>query len=187
MPEPESRPYFPDWLRQGLIENSFPWERSYEHQLSTFLEKYTLHDSLWIGVWVRPDFGAVAAIRWEVAWNEGIEYEGDENPSPADYPILLVWFHASWAQQPPAGWRGQVDFFGPMGVVAASTRPIDQPGWGLSVTLGAMRGPTSGIAVETTVENRAGVSVTIEHNTRVSILCMSRNGNVISIPGLSSD
>ena len=37
-------------LAHRVIDGSLQWDRSVEFHIDTFLEKYTLHDSYWIGL-----------------------------------------------------------------------------------------------------------------------------------------
>lgn len=81
--------YYPHWLSQGILENSFPWDKAQTASMPAFLSQYTLHDSPWIGFW----FGAaepIALIRWDTFWHkEQIPFPGN---NVADWPILIMKF-----------------------------------------------------------------------------------------------
>jgi hypothetical protein len=58
--------------------------------MPTFLSRYTLHDSLWIGLYLQPKAEAVALVRWDTYWTDGgLPSAGD---AVADWPVLLVRF-----------------------------------------------------------------------------------------------
>jgi hypothetical protein len=78
-------------LAHRIIEANLPWERSMEVHIDNFLEQYTLHDSLWIGLFTDCGFEdtAIAVISFDPVWNSSVS-----NPTSvcADWPLLLLRF-----------------------------------------------------------------------------------------------
>lgn len=60
-------PWYPDWLYIKLIEDTLPWDKKSEHSLESFLKKYTLHDSYWVGAFhhVAFDKSVTLAFQWD--------------------------------------------------------------------------------------------------------------------------
>ncbi|MGF1733564.1 hypothetical protein [Photobacterium kasasachensis] len=76
--------FYPDWLYKKLIENDLPWHKKASLSLESFCEKYTLHDSFWVGVFhhVAFDQSVTIAFQWDSVWlpddiKEGTSYFDD--------------------------------------------------------------------------------------------------------------
>ncbi|VAW72669.1 hypothetical protein MNBD_GAMMA10-2535 [hydrothermal vent metagenome] len=61
---------YPHWLYKKLIENDLPWDEKSNLTLESFTDKYTLHDSFWIGVFhhVAFDQSVTLAFQWDFFW-----------------------------------------------------------------------------------------------------------------------
>lgn len=81
---------YPDRLGGDLLGGGLPWEEAVEVTVPRFLSRYTLHDSYWIGLYLQPKAEAVALIRWDAYWNEGLVVHPRETVT--DWPVLLVRF-----------------------------------------------------------------------------------------------
>lgn len=58
--------------------------------MPAFLSEYTLHDSYWIGLHLRPGLEGMAVVRWDTHWSGGrIVYPGS---AVADWLVLLIRF-----------------------------------------------------------------------------------------------
>jgi hypothetical protein len=86
--------YYPAWLGDALVRGSLPWDQGLSVLMPRFLHEYTLHDSVWEGLWVEPAFGeATAVIRWDSFWSEGrIPYPEGEYDLEGGWPLLLIRF-----------------------------------------------------------------------------------------------
>lgn len=92
--------YYQRWLRDAVIGDTFPWDRAQSISLSIFLDQYTLHDSELLGIWLYPGGSATIAFRWDLAWNEQVDVEPDEeelrNPEAREavpfWPVLIIHF-----------------------------------------------------------------------------------------------
>jgi len=84
--------HYPDWLGRDLVAGSLPWSQGVPASLPAFLDRYTLHDAYWIGLYAEPGRGATLLLRWGTFWTQG------EVPFPgsrvAEWPILAVRFDA---------------------------------------------------------------------------------------------
>ncbi len=57
---------YPQWLGDALLRQTLSWDTGLSVPITVFLRSYTLHDSIWEGLWVEPAYGdAIAIIRWD--------------------------------------------------------------------------------------------------------------------------
>lgn len=85
---------YPDRLGGDLLGGDLPWEAAVEATMPNFLSRYTLQDSLWIGLYLQPKAEAVALVRWDTYWTDGrLPSAGD---AVADWPVLLVRFERAY-------------------------------------------------------------------------------------------
>ncbi len=81
---------YPARLGGDLLGGGLPWEAALEATMPNFLSRYTLQDSLWIGLYLQPKAEAVALVRWDTYWTDGgLPSAGN---AVADWPVLLVRF-----------------------------------------------------------------------------------------------
>jgi len=61
---------YPDWLAKKLIEDDLPWEEKSSLNIESFFEKFTLHDSYWVGVFHHLGFdqSVTLAFEWDAVW-----------------------------------------------------------------------------------------------------------------------
>jgi hypothetical protein len=113
---------YQSWLGQKLVEGDLDWSKAQSSTFPRFLEKYTLHDSQWIGFWMQPPFESVLIIHWDRVWLERMEGEKIQFPFYADeesnesWPPLLIQFERVWR-------------------VESSYGSILSPGWRVSETI----------------------------------------------------
>ncbi len=90
--ENDSEQFYPDWLYKKLIEDDLPWDKKAELKLESFLKKYTLHDSFWIGIFhhVAFDQSVTIAFQWDSVWLPDEVKEG--TPLIDDWPYLFIKF-----------------------------------------------------------------------------------------------
>lgn len=60
--------YYPRWLKRDLVGDFFPWEQAQTSSMPTFLEHYTLHDSILVGVWLTDRAGLLVVVQWDPVW-----------------------------------------------------------------------------------------------------------------------
>jgi hypothetical protein len=60
----------PDWFYRDLIEDALPWQQGVVMSFDEFNQKYTLHDSYWIGAFfdVAYEPTVTLAISWDAVW-----------------------------------------------------------------------------------------------------------------------
>lgn len=58
----------PEWLYKSIIESDFDWENVKQINFDYFHEKYTLHDSLWIGSFVDNAYEDTCILAFELDW-----------------------------------------------------------------------------------------------------------------------
>jgi len=82
--------FYPDWLYKKLIEDDLPWDKKSNHDLESFLGKYTLHDSFWVGVFhhVAFDKSVTLAFQWDSVWLPDEVKEGTSHVD--DWPYLFI-------------------------------------------------------------------------------------------------
>jgi hypothetical protein len=61
---------YPDWLYRELVEDYLPWHQGRSISFTKFNQKYTLHDSNWIGIFfnIAYEQTAILAIQWDAVW-----------------------------------------------------------------------------------------------------------------------
>lgn len=82
--------YHPNWLYKNLVEDELPWDKKSNLDLEKFFEKYTLHDSFWIGIFhhVAFDKTVTLAFQWDSVWIPDEVKEGSS--TAAEWPFLFV-------------------------------------------------------------------------------------------------
>jgi hypothetical protein len=139
--------HYPDWLGRDLVAGGLPWTQGVPGSLAAFLDRYTLHDASWIGLYAEPDRGATLLLRWDSYWSQG------EGPIPggraAERPILAVRFDA----------------------LERSEVRLRDPG-----LASARSGPTNRVADShrTHLVDHRGGDATLVHAPGVRLLCLSR-------------
>jgi hypothetical protein len=78
-------------LAHRILSGDLPWDRSVEVHIDAFLEKYTLHDSNWIGLFAdcANEDAVIAIIGFDPVWNSSVS-----TPTSvcADWPLLFLRF-----------------------------------------------------------------------------------------------
>lgn len=61
---------YPHWLYQKLIDDLLPWHQAQEITYREFHERYTLHNSYWVGIFygVAYEQAVTLAIQWDAVW-----------------------------------------------------------------------------------------------------------------------
>ncbi len=81
----------PEWLGPDLVAGTLPWAEGIATSLATFLERYPLHDSGWIGLYAEPQRRATLLLRWDALRAEGA---GVTQGPASGWPVLAVRFDA---------------------------------------------------------------------------------------------
>ncbi|HEV2798897.1 MAG TPA: hypothetical protein VGW12_00270 [Pyrinomonadaceae bacterium] len=79
-----------DWVYREVVEDTLPWSEAKEYSFQQFSEKYTLHDSVWIGLFydVAYENNVILAIIWDAVW---LPDEIARSTSiVAEWPLLFV-------------------------------------------------------------------------------------------------
>jgi hypothetical protein len=182
--------YYPRWLSQGLLENSFAWNRAQTSSMPAFLAQYTLHDSPWIGFW----FGAgepIALIRWDTFWHK------DRIPFPgsnvAEWPLLLMKFTRLY--QYLISTRKDLDDFVLGEVIEAAESNLVEPQQREALLAASLQ--LKGFSDDyreqflneklyhTVFQGTYKQQIHLFHGGEVQFLCIDQTGIPISIPGLS--
>ena len=80
----------PDWLYREVIEDTLPWNEAKEYSFQEFSEKYTLHDSVWVGLFydVAYENNVILTIIWDAVW---LPDEIAQSTSVvAEWPLLFI-------------------------------------------------------------------------------------------------
>jgi len=161
-----SSDYYPEWLATALLEDKLPWSDAIESTMPAFLDSYTLHDSVWIGLALDPiyDGGGRAVFRWDTIWTDGrVAFPGS---FVAEWPILIIDFHRV----------RRVELVGYELESPAPTRGIDHAE---SQTLDSD-------CHRTVIADHYGGQLEVLHAPAVRLLCLNRSGQVQPIPGLGA-
>ncbi|WP_461535053.1 hypothetical protein [Spongorhabdus nitratireducens] len=82
--------FYPDWLYKKLIEDDLSWDKKSTLDLDSFLKKYTLHDSHWVGLFhhLAFDRSVTLAFQWDSFWlPDDIKAY---SPLVDDWPYLFI-------------------------------------------------------------------------------------------------
>ena len=81
---------YPDWIYKKIIEDNLPWDKQADLTLDAFNEKYTLHDSYWVGIFHHVAFNQsiTLAFQWDSVWLPNDIKEGTS--LVADWPYLFI-------------------------------------------------------------------------------------------------
>lgn len=154
-------PRYPDWLGPLLLRSGL-WPLRQPTTMATFLARYTLHDSEWIGCWLDPvDGSATAALRWDTFWTDGaVPFPGS---TVADWPILLLLFeHVQ-----------HVDVH------------LERTDQFLSTIVGATTQASAGLW-RTTITGVLGNLLHIVHSEAIGVICFAATGQQLYVSNLES-
>lgn len=147
-------------LTLQIVEDYLPWNRSTQMHIKTFLQRYTLHDSYWIGLQMGCAWGdtAIAVIRFDPVWNSSVS---GPTSAVADWPLLFLRFNCVNTIR-LAGFRdnGGVQ----RGISGATVEGISEE------------------EVVTVIGDHYGASVSFQHFPLVDVLVMSATEDVLEIP-----
>jgi hypothetical protein len=85
-----------DTVRVLTARNDLPWEQAWETDFSAFDERFTLHDSSWLGILLEPAEGneAVLVFEWDAHWlPEPLRaecFDASLEPPGLDWPFLFI-------------------------------------------------------------------------------------------------
>lgn len=145
----------PEWLGRDLVAGALPWEQGLPTSLATFLDRFTLHDSIWLGLYTELGQHATLLLHWDPLQSEGRE------------PFALA--------SPQAGLVLAIRF-------EALERAEVKLRHGRIVS--AVSGATSRCADlhRTHLEDRRGGGATLHHAPNVRFLCLTRERTLFALP-----
>jgi hypothetical protein len=146
-------------LAHSVVDDSLPWDRSIQFHIDTFLQRYTLHDSYWIGLHTNCglDDAAVAAISFDPVWNPSVS---TPTSLVANWPLLFIRFNCVNTIR-MAGFRD----------IGGTQRGIS------SVSVDHL----SDEEAVTTILDHYGASVSLQHFPLINALAMSNAGSVLEL------
>jgi hypothetical protein len=163
-------PDLPDyslWLGSALINDTLPWQHAITITMPTFLDLYSLHDSLMIGMWMLPNRTTIAILRWDTTWTNGrVDHPGIW---VATWPLLCIRFHAVVA----AAVELELEWIG-----TAQSGPfttLERPYFHLDSV-------TSEDLHCTEFDDGSDDGAWVIHAPRVDLLCLSPTQDLIPIP-----
>jgi hypothetical protein len=147
----------PNSIASKIVEDALPWPDSTQFHIDAFLQRYTLHDSYWLGLHVNCGWeaSAIAVIRFDPVWNSSVSAP---TSTVADWPLLFVRFTCVASIQ--------LSGFSDIGGIQ---RGISE------VAVDA----TSEEEVVTTFHDHYGAVVTFRHFPLIDTLIMSPQGELI--------
>ncbi len=82
--------FYPDWVYKRIIEDDLPWDKQADLTLDAFNEKYTLHDSYWVGIFHHVAFNQsiTLAFQWDSVWLPNDIKKGTSHVD--DWPYLFI-------------------------------------------------------------------------------------------------
>ncbi len=146
-------------LAHRIIDGYLPWNRSVEFHIDGFLEKYTLHDSYWIGLFTDCAYAdtVIAVILFDPVWNSSVS-----TPTPvcADWPLLFLRFKCV------------------SGIHLSGFRDIEGTQRGIS---GVDVEHLSTEEVKTVINDHYGASVSVQHFPLIDALALSPDESVLDL------
>jgi hypothetical protein len=61
----------PEWLGRDLVAGALPWEQGLPTSVATFLDRFTLQDSIWLGLYSELAQHATLLLQWDPLQSEG--------------------------------------------------------------------------------------------------------------------
>ena len=150
---------YPEEVLRKLVDDDLPWDKSAKLSLCSFLEKYTLHDSYWIGVTYNVGFdqSATLSFQWDSVW---LPDDVKERSSIVDdWPYLFIKLDVVY-QISTANYIG-IDYM---------SRAIS------AVEMVQMEG-----IFHLAIDDVYGGQVNIEHSGSSSILALNPDGSILRI------
>jgi hypothetical protein len=146
---------FPEWLGHDLLAGTLPWEQGLPTSLATFLDRFTLQDATWIGLYSEPEQLATLLFHWDP-----LQSEGQKSVPLAGAAVGLL-----LAVQFDALERAEVKL--------RHNRITS-----------AVSGATSRAADlhRTHLEDRRGGGATLHHAPNVRLLCLTRERTLLALP-----
>ncbi len=148
-------------LATALVYDALPWSEGTQFHIDTFLQRYTLHDSAWLGLHINcaSNDSAVAFIRLDPVWNSSVS---PPTSTLADWPLLFLRFTCVASVQ-ISGFRDVRGHFD-RAISSASAEIISEE------------------EVVTTFDDIYGGVVTLRHFPLVDALLVSPGGDVLRLP-----
>jgi hypothetical protein len=187
--------HYPDWLGDALVRGSLPWNQGLSVTMPNFLQEYTLHDSIWEGLWAEPAFGeATAIVRWDSFWTEGrVPYPSGEHERTGSWPLLLIRFRHVYQVVVTQSSFGEPGDF-PDIIIDSNSRNISQKERE-SLLMEGLRQPMltddallyllDDELIYTEIIGLSNQRTTrIFHGGSVLLLCFQPTGELVLIPGL---
>jgi len=56
--------HHPEWLGRDLVAGTLPWEQSVASSVAAFLERFSLQDSHWVGLYSEPEQVSTLLLLW---------------------------------------------------------------------------------------------------------------------------
>jgi hypothetical protein len=146
-------------LAHRILNDNLPWDRSVELHIDAFLEKYTLHDSLWIGLFADCGFedAVIAVVRFDPVWNSSVSAP---TSVCADWPLLFLRFKSASVIRLSA--------FRDIGGIQRGISGVDVE-------------HLSGEEVRTVISDHYGASVSVQHFPLIDALALSPDENVLGL------
>ena len=146
-----------------LAEDALPWDCSTQIHIETFLKRYTLHDSYWIGMQTGCAWGdaAIAVISFDPVWNSSVSAP---TSLVSQWPLLFLRFNCVNTMR-LSGFRdnGGVQ----RGISHADVECVSEE------------------EAVTVISDHYGASVSLQHFPLVDLLVMSAKGELIALPANS--
>ncbi len=146
-------------LALQIVEEYLPWDRSTQMHIDTFLKRYTLHDSHWIGMQMGCAWGdvAVAVIRFDPVWNSSVSAP---TSLVAGWPLLFLRFNCvSTIRFSEFRDNGGVQ----RGISGATVESVSEE------------------ETVTVISDHYGASVSLQHFPVVDVLVMSATEDVVEL------
>jgi hypothetical protein len=147
--------HYPEWLGRDLLAGALPWEQGLPSSLATFLDRFTLQGSHWIGLYHEGEPSATLLLRWNALQAEHRELF--PAAPAAEWLLLAIRFDA---------------------LERAEVKLRE------SRIASAISGATSRAADvhRSSLEDRRGGGATLLHAPNVRLLCLTQDRTLLPLP-----
>lgn len=90
---------FEPWLSDLIVNESQGWQDAATGTLPQFLDRYTLHDSTWLGLFAVPNWEAVLVLQWDSFWANHQQPRIVWHGEPVNSCYLLISLERLWRME----------------------------------------------------------------------------------------
>ena len=155
-----------NWLKLKLLDDDFDWENSWKTDIVDFCNKYSLHDSRWIGAFIYPrDYSTNLIIELDTCSLSRETVNKGGSCYRERWPILMIKIPSPISIKCINKDSSDED------IMSVSTKVLSKQELGYY--------NLNGDFIETIIEECYGGDMSLIHTKEINVLIFDRNGNII--------